>query len=56
MSVAEILMYRDGISQKEAIKKVKEVREMLADADPWEAEYIIADELGLELDYIFELI
>ena len=54
--VVRVLMERDGLSKKEAEEKLDEVREMIADADPWEAEDIIADELGLELDYIFDII
>ena len=54
--VVRILMERDGLSKKEAEEKLDEVREMIADADPWEAEDIIADELGLEMDYIFDII
>lgn len=54
--VVRILMERDGLSKKEAEERLEEVREMIADADPWDAEDIIADELGLELDYIFDII
>jgi hypothetical protein len=54
--VVRILMERDGITEEEAVERVEEVREMLSDADPWDAEDILADELGLEMDYIFDII
>jgi adenylosuccinate lyase len=54
--VVEILMHRDGMTREEAEERVQEVREMVADADAFEVEDIIADELGLEMDYIFDLI
>ena len=53
--VVDILMKRDGLSREEARERVEEVCEMLSDADPWEAEDILADELGLEMDYIFDI-
>ena len=49
-------MERDGLSKKEAEERLEEVRELIADADPWDAEDILADELGLELDYIFDIL
>ena len=54
--VVRILMERDGFARDEAEERLEEVREMLSDADPWEAEDILADELGLEMDYIFDII
>ena len=54
--VIRILMERDGFARDEAEERLEEVREMLSDADPWEAEDILADELGLEMDYIFDII
>lgn len=53
--VVKILMSRDGMTREEAEERVQEVREMIADADAFEVEDIIADELGLEMDYIFDL-
>jgi hypothetical protein len=49
-------MERDGMTEAEAREVVEDVREMLSEADPWEAEDILADELGLELDYIFDIL
>jgi hypothetical protein len=54
--VIRILMDRDDLTEAEAEERLQEVREMLAEADPWEAEDIIADELGLEMDYIFDIL
>jgi hypothetical protein len=49
-------MERDEMTEAEAKERLEEVREMLAYADPYEVEYIVADELGLELDYIFDIL
>ena len=56
--IVKILMERDGIDEDEARERVDEVRELMADCDydPTECELIVAEELGLELDYIFDLI
>ena len=53
--VIEVLMERDGLTREEAIERVDEVRELIFE-DPGVAEDILADELGLELDYIFDII
>lgn len=53
--VVKILMERDDLTREEAIERVDEVREMIFD-DPGVAEDILAEELGLELDYIFDII
>lgn len=54
--VVRILMKRDDLTREEAEERVDEVREILSDADPWEIEDILADELGLEMDYIFDIL
>ena len=56
--IINLLVERDGIDEDEARELVDEVREMMADCDynPTECELIVAEELGLELDYIFDLI
>lgn len=58
MDIVEILMSRDGITRAEAEDLVEEVRNLILDAidngdDP---EEILMDELGLEPDYILELL
>lgn len=54
--VVRILMKRDGLTREEAEERLDEVREMISHADAWEIEDIIADEFGLEMDYIFDII
>lgn len=60
-SVANILVTRDGITQQEALDRVKECRDRIyAEAVP-SGDYevmadIIADELGLEPDYCFDIL
>lgn len=59
--IVEILMRRDNISRKEAINKVNYCKHRLANealpsGDYNLAEDILAEELGLEMDYIYELI
>lgn len=57
-NVVAILMKRDGMSRAEAITLVTEVRGMIEDADGDydEAEQIMIDELGLEMDYIMDIL
>ena len=56
--VVEILMKRDGLSHREAQEQFNEVREMIQECnfDPIETEDILIEELGLEMDYIFEFL
>lgn len=56
--VIEILCHRDGISVKEATARVRSVQEQLASAnyDYDEVEDILANELGLEMDFVMDLI
>jgi len=55
--VIKILMERDGISAEEARSLVKETRDELLSLDnPLEADNIIMEYLGLEPDYIFDII
>ena len=56
--VVEILMKRDGLSRTEAQEQFNEVREMIQECnfDPVETEDILIEELGLEMDYIFEFL
>lgn len=54
--VVEILMERDGMNREEAKDLVKETRDLLLSSDPWDADEIMADMLGLEPDYIMDLI
>ena len=58
--IVQILMERDGLSKDEAIALLKDVRaelyECIDKGDYSSAEDIMLDELGLEMDYIFDLI
>ena len=56
MNTVEILMKRDGISKSEAIEMVRETREELLNSDPFEADEIIACNLGLEPDYLLDIL
>lgn len=56
LEVVEILMKRDDLTREEAVKLVQDTQVAVEDAliigDSDEVEDIIADYLGLELDYI----
>lgn len=56
--VVAILMKRDGMSKRDAQNLVDNVREQIisAAASSFDAEDIIASELGLEPDYIFDIL
>lgn len=58
--IIEILMNRDGVSFEEAKERLNSVRESietaLAVGDYDDAEEIIMDELGLEMDYVFDIL
>lgn len=55
-TVEEILMTRDGMSRDEARDLIRETRDMILDANIFEADEIMADMLGLETDYIMEVV
>ena len=53
-SLIQVLVERDGISEESAIDLIKTLRDEIDDgADP---EEILHDDLGLEPDYIFDLL
>lgn len=58
--VINILMRRDGISREEAIEAIEDCREEInyfcARGDYLAAEESITTELGLEPDYIFDIL
>ena len=58
--VVEILMERDKISEKEATRQVAETAAEIQNAMAYEAfeaiEDIVADNLGLEMDYIEDIL
>lgn len=57
--VVKILMERDLMDRHMAENRVAEVRQMIMETDLQsysEVEDIIADELGLEMDYLMDII
>lgn len=57
--VVKILMERDLMDRHMAENRVAEVRQMIMETDLQsysEVEDIIADELGLEMDYLIDII
>lgn len=54
--VVDILMRRDNLTEAEANKAVAECQETLLYSDPWEAEEVILDLLGLEPDYLIDIL
>lgn len=57
--VVQILMERDLMNRHMAENRLKEVRQMIMETDLQsysEVEDIIAEELGLEMDYLFDII
>lgn len=59
-SVVSVLMKRDGMTKDEAVRQKNEVREMIMDAleneEYDDIEDIMYGELGLEMDYIDEML
>ena len=57
--VIKILMNRDGITRDEAVSRINECQEMIEEAmvegDFEGVDDIIASELGLEPDYVMDL-
>ena len=53
--VVELLMERDGITEKEARDMIIETREEMLE-DPYVAAEILADNLGIEPDYIMDIL
>ena len=58
--IVDILMRRDGISEKEAVEEYRRTQSELLDAivgtSCLEPEDVLAEELGLEPDYIFNFL
>ncbi len=54
-SVIEILMRRDELTEQEAEESIAEVRELMIE-NPDDAAEILMDELGLEMDYLFDIL
>lgn len=58
--VIQILMERDGLTREEAKDLVDETRDLIMEAagngDFMECDQIMADQLGLEPDYIMDIL
>jgi hypothetical protein len=56
--IIEILMKRDGNTEKEAESRLDEVKNMLEECnyDADEAENIVLEQLGLEMDYLEDIL
>lgn len=54
--VTKILMERDGLTRAAAEELINETREEILASDPWEIEDILMNNLGLEPDYIFDIL
>lgn len=54
--VVKILMERDGMTKKEAENLIEETREMILASSSTYADDIMLDMLGLEPDYIMDII
>ena len=57
-NIIKILMERDGVTEEEAKAILQNTQEMIVDCgyDPIETEEIMVQELGLEMDYILDVI
>lgn len=54
--IIKILIERDGMTREDAMELIDETREEILASDPWEVEDILMDNLGLEPDYIFDIL
>ena len=56
--IVKILMERDGITEQEAQEMVQETVNMMDECDynPIECEDIMLSDLGLEIDYLFDIL
>ena len=56
--VIKILMERDGLKRHEAIEFIHEAQDAMESCgyDSYQCEEIMRDYLGLEMDYLFDLI
>jgi hypothetical protein len=54
--VVKILMERDGMEKQDAIEMVQETRDAILSCDPFDADDVLRCELGLEPDYLFDVL
>ena len=50
----KVLMQRDGMSSREADNAIDDAKQRVSDGE--DPEDVLADEFGLEVDYIFDLL
>ena len=50
----KVLMQRDGMSSREADNAIDDAKQRVSDGE--DPEDVLADEFGLEADYIFDLL
>ena len=53
--IVDILIKRYNITRKKAIAILNEIIEMIEE-NPGDAEYLVAEELGLSLDYMVDIL
>lgn len=58
LRIVEILCRRDGCNRGEAVERIEETIRRMEEVnyDPLECEDIMAEELGLEPDYVMDLL
>ena len=54
--VLKILMERDGMTEQESIDLIRKTKEELLYNDGWHSDDIIMENLGLEPDYIIDIL
>lgn len=54
--VVKILMERDGMTEREAVALIRKTKEELLYNDGWCSDDIIMENLGLEPDYIMDIL
>lgn len=54
MNLIQVLMKRDGLSDKEAKEQVREARQRVLEGE--DPEEVLYEEFGLEPDYVMELL
>ena len=53
--LVNILVNRDGVTEEEAVSMINDCMEALLTCDPFESDEVIQDMLGLEPDYLDEI-
>ncbi len=53
--LARVLMERDGLSYSEAEEQIQEARNMIFSGEYYDPEECLAEQFGLEPDYVFDL-